>query len=402
MKTGSVVTNGSIARISVPLGISCFLWMLNFLGITPFYPFIAADLDTPVALIGQITGLIAIVSIPIGIVTGPLADRYGHRRVLLGGICALSIGSLVIALAPNYSLLLLLVPFGAMSLATVRPLSIAIAGSHLGDDDRRRAVGIATVGMSTAGVLGIPILTLIGSIWGWRTSFGLLTGFNVLTTVFLWRTIPADGGRSIADGSTPLNPRAYAWLLADFATVFLIGSTLLREASIWGFYTFRGAFFVDTFRVGSQHVGWIFSIAGVGLLAGSATASNPRFKAPLRAIALSGIVIMASACTLTLVLPFGLVAAVVLTTITAFGLGFAMVGTDTLIVNGTLGGWATTTSLNRAAANVGTSIGGAVGGLMLALGGYRLLGLAVSLFGLAAILCSTWAARCAAGSTRNQ
>ena len=43
-------------------------------------------------------------------------------------------------------------------------------------------------------------------------------------------------------------------MLADMATVLLIASTLLRESSIWGFYTFRGAFFVETFRVGSQHM----------------------------------------------------------------------------------------------------------------------------------------------------
>ena len=140
--------------------------MLNFLGITPFYPFIAEDLDTPVALLGQITALIAIISIPVGIITGPVADRFGYRKVLLGGILTLTMGSLIVALAPSYKLLLMLVPFGAVSQATVRPLSIAIAGAHLAEEDRRRAVGLATVGMSTAGVVGIPILTLIGGSGG--------------------------------------------------------------------------------------------------------------------------------------------------------------------------------------------------------------------------------------------
>ena len=63
-----------------------------------------------------------------------------------------------------------------------------------------------------------------------------------------------------------------------------------------------------------------------------------------------------------------------------------MVATDTLIVNLARGGRATTTSVNRAAANVGTSIGGVSGGLMLSLGGYRLLGLSVFVFGVAAFL----------------
>lgn len=371
-------------RLSITIGIACFLWMLNFLGITPFYPFIAEDLDTQVALVGQITALIAITSIPIGIITGPVADRFGYRRVLLGGILTLSIGSLTVALSPTYQLLLLLVPFGAISQATVRPLSIAIAGAHLGEADRRRAVGLATVGMSTAGVFGIPVLTLIGAFWGWRTSFLCLTGLNALLTIFLVRRIPRDREETGSVESTPLNPRANAWMLTDVVTVLLIASTFLRESSIWGFYTFRGAFFVETFRVGSQHIGWIFSVAGIGLLSGSAIAGSHRFKLPLPSIALLGIIIMTLCCTLTLVLSLGLMLSVALTMITAFGLGFAMVATDTLIVNLARGGRATTTSLNRAAANVGTSVGGSFGGLMLSLGGYRLLGLSVFIFGIAA------------------
>jgi len=373
-------------RLSITIGIACFLWMLNFLGITPFYPFIAEDLDTQVALVGQITALIAIISIPIGIITGPMADRFGHRRVLLGGILTLSIGSLTVALSPTYKLLLLLVPFGAISQATVRPLSIAIAGAHLGESDRRRAVGLATVGMSTAGVFGIPVLTLIGAFWGCRTYFLCLTGLNALLTIFLVHRIPRDKGGAESVESTPLNPRAYAWMLTDVATVLLIASTFLRESSIWGFYTFRGAFFVETFRVGSQNIGWIFSVAGIGLLSGSAIAGSHRFKLPLHLIALMGIAVMTLCCTLTLVISLGLAVAVALTMITAFGLGFAMVATDTLIVNLTRGGRATTTSLNRAAANIGTSIGGLSGGLALSQGGYRLLGISALFFGAAAFI----------------
>ena len=382
MKKGTA----NINRLSITIGIACFLWMLNFLGITPFYPFIAEDMETPVALVGQITALIAIISIPIGIITGPLADRFGYRKVLLAGIFTLSIGSLTVALAPSYKILLMLVPFAAISQATVRPLSIAIAGAHLAEENRRRAVGLATVGMSTAGVLGIPVLTLIGGFWGWRTSFVCLTGLNVVATIFLVRSIPGDRPDLDRIDSPPLNPKAYAWMLTDLATVLLIASTFLRESGIWGFYTFRGAFFVETFRVGSQHIGWVFSIAGIGLLSGSAIAGSHRFRLPLPLIALLGIAIMTLCCTLTLVLSLGLVVAVALTSITAFGLGFAMVATDTLIVNLTKGGRATTTSLNRASANIGTFVGSLSGGLALSQGGYRLLVVSALIFGSAAFL----------------
>ena len=39
---------------------------------------------------------------------------------------------------------------------------------------------------------GIPALTLIGSLWGWRTSFLCITGLNAVLTISLVRSIPRD------------------------------------------------------------------------------------------------------------------------------------------------------------------------------------------------------------------
>ena len=372
--------------LSIAVGLACFLWMLNFLGITPFFPFIANDLSTTVALLGQITGLVALVSVPIGMITGPLADRYGHRKVLLSGVGALSVGSFITAVAPSYGTLMLLVPFGAVGQAIIRPLSIAIAGTHLESDDRRRAVGLATVGMSLAGVIGIPILTTIGALGGWRASFGFLTAFNVVATIFLGLSIPADRKEPTESSSQRLGFPAYLDLFRDRSTMWLIGSTLLRAISLWGFYTYRGAFFVDRFKFSSQHVGWIFTIAGLGLFLGSTVASSRFSKFPLPRVTIFGIALMGLSAGLVLALPIGIALAIVFTTLTSFGLGFAMVAGDTLIVSGTHAGRATTTSLNRTAANIGTSIGSSGGGLMLALGGYPLLGISILVISLGALL----------------
>ena len=45
----------------------------------------ARDLDVGVPLLGQVVAAMLLVSAAIGLVAGPLADRYGHRRVILLG-----------------------------------------------------------------------------------------------------------------------------------------------------------------------------------------------------------------------------------------------------------------------------------------------------------------------------
>ena len=373
-------------RLSIAVGAACFLWILNFVALTPFFPFVAKDLNTSVALLGQVSGLVAFASIPVGMITGPLADRYGHRKVLLTGMSTLGVGSLITAIAPSYGVLMLMAPFGAVSQAIIRPLAVAIAGTHLAGDNRRGAVGLATIGMSVGTIAGIPMLTTIAYFGGWRVSFGFLTVLNVLATVYLAWSIPPDAPTTGNDSRSRLGLSSYAFLVTDFPTMLLIGSSLVRSISLWGFNTYRGAFFVYRFGISTQEVGWIFTMAGMGLLLGGAVASSRFSRLPLYWLAIVGTAAIGLGGGLALVLPLGILPAIALTILTSFGLGFSLVATDTLIVNRAVGQRATATSLNRVSTNIGVAVGSSGGGLMIAVDGYPLLGTTVLGFGAAALI----------------
>ena len=373
-------------RLSIAVGAACFLWILNFVALTPFFPFVAKDLNTSVALLGQVSGLVAFASIPVGMITGPLADRYGHRKVLLTGMSTLGVGSLITAIAPSYGVLMLMAPFGAVSQAIIRPLAVAIAGTHLAGDNRRGAVGLATIGMSVGTIVGIPMLTTIAYFGGWRVSFGFLTALNVLVTVYMAWSIGRDAPTTGSASHSRLGLSAYASLVTDFPSMFLIGSSLVRSISLWGFNTYRGAFFVYRFGISTQEVGWIFTMAGMGLLLGGAVASSRFSRLPLYWLAIVGTAAIGLGGGLALVLPLGILPAIALTILTSFGLGFSLVATDTLIVNRAVGQRATATSLNRVSTNIGVAVGSSGGGLMIAVDGYPLLGTTVLGFGAAALI----------------
>ena len=373
-------------RLSIAVGAACFLWILNFVALTPFFPFVTKDLNTSVALLGQVSGLVAFASIPVGMITGPLADRYGHRKVLLTGMSTLGVGSLITAIAPSYGVLMLMAPFGAVSQAIIRPLAVAIAGTHLAGDNRRGAVGLATIGMSVGTIVGIPMLTTIAYFGGWRVSFGFLTALNVLVTVYMAWSIPPDAPTTGSASHSRLGLSAYASLVTDFPSMFLIGSSLVRSISLWGFNTYRGAFFVFRFGISTQEVGGIFTMAGMGLFLGGAVASSRFSRLPLYWLAIIGAAAIGLGGGLALVLPLGILPAIALTILTSFGLGFSLVATDTLIVNRAVGQRATATSLNRVSTNIGVAVGSSGGGLMIAVDGYPLLGTTVLGFGAAALI----------------
>src|SRR5207244_13002664 len=62
-----------------------FVALLNTFALSPFLPAIAAEFGAPVALLGQVPALMMLTAAGLGLAIGPIADRVGHRRVLLLG-----------------------------------------------------------------------------------------------------------------------------------------------------------------------------------------------------------------------------------------------------------------------------------------------------------------------------
>jgi predicted MFS family arabinose efflux permease len=91
--------------------------------------------------------------------------------------------------------------------------------------------------------------------------------------------------------------------------------------------------------------------------------------------------------------PVGPVATVALFTCVGFADGLTFVIAPTLLSRESPTGRGTTMALNGTAHSFGAALGGALGGLGLALGGYAYLGLLSMAFGTAAAFLTAWSGR---------
>jgi MFS family permease len=102
---------------------------------------------------------------------GAAGDRYGRRRLLVGGTTLFAIASLACAVAPNLELLLLGRGLQGVGSAILMPNSLAILGATFSGEARGRAIGIwASIGavMAAIGpVLGGWLIDVVG----WRAIF---------------------------------------------------------------------------------------------------------------------------------------------------------------------------------------------------------------------------------------
>lgn len=137
-------------------------------------------------------------------VFGRLGDIFGPRRTLVAAMAALTLGSFICALAPNFTVMIIGRVLQGMANSSV-PLSISIARRILPADRIGGASSLlsATVGIGSG--IGITVGGVLLAFVGWQLVFGLVGILSLTAGLLVLLRIPADaatrGGRIDVWGS---------------------------------------------------------------------------------------------------------------------------------------------------------------------------------------------------------
>lgn len=102
---------------------------------------------------------------------GAAGDRYGRRRLLIGGTGLFAAASLACALAPSLPLLLAARVAQGIGAALLMPNSLAILGNAFDGEHRGQAIGTWAAAGAIAGAIGPPLGGLLVDTVGWRSIF---------------------------------------------------------------------------------------------------------------------------------------------------------------------------------------------------------------------------------------
>ncbi len=365
---------------------AAFIAVLNSYALGPFFPQVASELGTSVALLGQVPALLNATAAVLGLAMGPIADRFGNRLMLLAGTAATAVGALATGLAPTFELLLLAAIFGALGRAVVAPVALAIVGGQFSGAARMRAMSYVVAALSGSAIVGIPALTTVAALADtWRAAFGALGAVALLTLLLATRLLPA-GGESEGRAASSTLLGAYGPLIRHRPTLGVIGAAFLRSTFIWILTTYLGAFLIEQYGLSSQQAGFGYTALGSGHFLGSLLAGRRLGTLPLRPLIGGLMPLAALGFTAALVAPFGPIVAIGLAAGGTRLLGLVEAAAMTLLIPESPAGRATTMTANQSANSLGTAVGGAVGGLLLATGGYSALGLGIPIFAAAAVL----------------
>ncbi len=203
-------------------------------------PVIIRDLDLSLTEAQWINSLYSVVFAALLLTFGRLGDRFGRRRLMIGGVAIFMFGSILAALASTGDLLIASRAVQGVGGALILPSTLSTVNATFRGKDRAAAFGIWGAVMSGAAAVG-PLLggwlTQVAN-WPWIfwVNIPLGTGVIIAAVFFVQETLGTDEG----NGWDVLGPILSA--LGFGALVFG-----LIEGSSLGWWAPKGPFGIGSF-----------------------------------------------------------------------------------------------------------------------------------------------------------
>ncbi|GAA1925590.1 MFS transporter [Nocardioides hwasunensis] len=396
--TTTAATDSSSAEVDVPsvtarhFGLAVLaLAMGGFaIGTTEFVtmgllPQIAGGVDVSIPTGGHVISAYA-----VGVVVGApllafLGARLPRRALLVALMAAFAAGNAVSALAASYEQLMLARFVAGLPHGAYFGVASLVAASMARPSRKGRAVAQVMLGLSFANVVGVPAATVLGQELGWRAAFWASSALALVTLAMVAWFVPSVPGDAAASGRRELAafkvPQVWLTLLAG----------AVGFGGMFAVYSYIAPVVTDVAGLGERSVAVFLLFFGLGMVAGTWVAGIMADWSIFRSLIIGGTGMAVTMLLFWLAAPHGWAALPVVFLITVLG--------SVLVVNLQLrlmdvAGDAQTlgAAMNHASLNVANALGAWLGGLVIAAGwGLRapaLVGLALSLGGVAILLLS--------------
>lgn len=159
------------------------------------------DLRIPLGQFGPVFGMAAIGMIASAIIIGPLADRFGRKRMLVCSTLCFGAGSLLTAHVQTLPELLVMRFATGIGLGGVLPTVIAIVAEFSPKRLSRTCIAVMVAGLPAGAMLGALTASALLPTHGWQATYyvGGIAPIVVAIAVMLW--MPESPRHLIAHGA---------------------------------------------------------------------------------------------------------------------------------------------------------------------------------------------------------
>ncbi len=354
------------------LSAAVFLAFTVALMLSPLLVDLAKEFHTSVAVTGQLISAMAFTWAMTALIAGPLSDIYGRRLIILMGLTLMVIGTISSALAWNFGSLLVFRFFTGIGAAMIPPNCYATVADIFPPERRGKALGwvMSALGLGTA--FGIPAVAILTDIGGWRLPFYFISVLLILLWGILWVWFPGNQPR----------PGKKATFFSHFREVgskakfwYAVTANGLQVIAFMGLFGYLAVYLIQVYRLSTGDTALPLTLAGLGVIAGAIIGG--RVAVHRQRLVLLSICFLVGGLVAPLVFTIHISLWITVMLSFCFAVLLTMSWPVMALLLTEMGGRsrATAAGIFATSNQLGMVLGTSIGGLMLHLGSFPLLGL---------------------------
>lgn len=333
-------------------------------------PQLAADLLPGVWAVSQEQAVsqagMLISAYALGVVVGAptiaaAAARWPRKRLLLTLLVAFTVGTIGSALLPSFPLVLAARFVAALPHGAYFGIASLVAADLMGPGKRGKGVAFVLSGLTIANVVGVPAITWVGQVAGWRSAYLVVAVLFALTVVAVQLLVPAQPGNPAATVRNELRAfgRLQVWM------TLLVGA--IGFGGLFAMYSYISPLATEVTGLPLGAVPWILVVIGLGMTVGNLVGGWAADRDVRRAL----VVFFAGVGVSLIGLALSASSVVGLVVFAFLSAGFSAAASpaiQTRLMDVARDSQTIAAALNHSALNIGNSVGAALGGLTIAAG----------------------------------
>ena len=226
-------------------------------------PEVAGDLQVTIPSAGWLISGYAL-GVAIGApIMALLTAKLPRKRTLILLMSIFIIGNVLCALAYTYNLLMLARVITALCHGAFFGIGAVVAASLVAPGKQASAVALMFTGLTLANVLGVPLGTWFGQMFGWRATFWGVAIIGILAFIALIVSLPTNKDEK------PVHLASEISALANGRLWLSLLMTVFFAAAMFALFSYIAPLLLQVTGISDKGVSWTLFLIGGGLTVGN-------------------------------------------------------------------------------------------------------------------------------------